>query len=178
MWIRVPGGTLEGLTASAVGAPQFTLGRRSARMSVGLGIGLTRARAGTSDPTSEESLSATSFQVGPALLLDVWRSPDGRTIGNVALGAAIGRLSATDEDTFRDPFTGQVTTTRTETTATLLGFHVGIGGEHFLSPHFAVGLEGGFQGTFAANVKEQGTQDKASLNAQGAYGALRLRIVM
>jgi hypothetical protein len=109
--------------------------------------------------------------LGPAGWFDIWNSPDGMTRGNVALGLTLGRGSFTDE--YDDGFF----TDKDEASGTMLSFHAGLGGDHFLSPHFALGVEGGFQGTFALNLSEKGGPDDVTLSASGLYGLFRTMIV-
>jgi len=96
--------------------------------------------------------------------------------GQIAAGLTIGRFSATDTDEFRDAG-GTLTTSESKTTGTLMGFHVALGGEHYLHPHFALGMEAGIQGVVTLGVKETGTSGRRSLGANGAYGALRAMVV-
>lgn len=181
VWVRAPRTSLQDLASTAAGAPQFAFGFRRERLALGLGIGLTVARSSDkqSFPTGERSerrLSGTAFQVGPAGLLDVWRSADGQVRGQIAAGLTIGRFSATDSDEFRDA-SGALTISESKTTGTLIGFHAAVGGEHYLHPHFALGVEAGFQGVVTLSVKESGTSARRGLGASGAYGALRVMVV-
>ena len=183
LWVRVSGGSVQDLASSAVGGPRFAVGFRRDRLVLGLGLGLSTARSTDKqqfDPqtSSEDKTNAIAFQVGPSALLDVWRSADGRVRGQIAAGVAVGRISVTETSEFRDP--SGTFLSKTETSATLVGLHVALGGEHYLHPHFALGVEGGFQGTFALNAEEEimgGTGSKLSLGASGAYGALRVMLV-
>jgi hypothetical protein len=181
MWIRASSASIRDLASSAVGAPQFTIGRRGDRLTIGLGLGLSVLRSSHRDTVGGETLQdredATGFQVGPSAFVDIWRSPDGRARGQLALGIALGRLSVTRTDQFLGPSPGQVSTDITKTTGTLLGIHVALGVEHYLHPHFALGVEGGFQGTFALSMKREGSAETVGLGASGAYGALRATFV-
>lgn len=177
--VRASGRSLQDLASSAAGAPQFVVGVRRERFALGLGVGFVLARSSDRDEfdgaTSEQTLSGTAFQVGPSALLDIWRSADGRVRGQLAGGVAIGRASLTETDEFRDP--GGVQRSESEVSGTLLSFHAGLGAEHFLHPHFALGLEAGVQGTFALGVEEAGVTNRMSFGATGTYGALRAMVV-
>lgn len=177
--VRGTGGAIQDLAASAAGAPQFTIGYRGERYSVGVGVGFITARASDKDEftggSSEEKTTATAFQLGPAVRMELWRSPDRRTLGNLAAGLSIGRLSLTDEDTFSDQSGTQ--TTKTESSGTLVSFHAALGGDHFLSSHFALGLEAGLQGTIAFGIEEEGNGQRLGASASGAYGGLRITLV-
>lgn len=181
-WIQTTNTTLQDLVATATGAPRFAIGFNRERLRYGIGVGIVRFEVSDRDAfgpgsSSEDETSATLFQVGPAFILDVWRSPDLRTRGNVGLGLAIGRLSATDRTTFTDPQAG-TQVTESKTTGTLIGFHGALGTDHFLSPHFALGAEAGIQGTFGLDIKEEGAADGGfGINAAGTYVALRVTVV-
>lgn len=175
---RLAQSSLQELAASAGGAPEFTIGHRGDRFSLGLGVGFSNLRVTDRDEfggnVSESKTTATLFQVGPDVLIQVWESPNQRTQGNLALGASIGRLSAKDEDSF----TGSGTT---ESTAkgTLYGVRAGLGGDHFIDDNFAIGVEGGFKATFASDIEEEGVSGQTiGVAAGGAYAALRLTVVL
>jgi hypothetical protein len=180
LWVRAPGRSLLDLASSAAGSPQFGVGFRRERLTLGLGFGLSIVRTtdrNQIDPqtSNEEKVKATAFQVGPQGSLDIWRSTDGRVRGQIKAGIAAGRFSLTDTTAFRDPFGSSGS--RTQTRGTLVGVHVALGGEHFLHPHFALGIEAGLQGTFTLGVKRTGTGRTLGVGASGAYGALRAMLV-
>ena len=57
---------------------------------------------------------------------------------------------------------------------------VGIGGDHFLHPHFALGLEAGLQGMLAFGIEEDPLPpggSRVGLAANGTYATLRAKIV-
>ncbi|MBI4419662.1 MAG: hypothetical protein HY560_02455 [Gemmatimonadetes bacterium] len=179
VWVRAPGRSIQDLAGSAVGAPQFAIGVRRDRVALGVGVGLSLVRSSDEDSfagsTTEQRIDVTAFQLGPSGLLDIWRSVDGRVRGQLAGGFALGRVSVTETDVFSDPSGTQRTVTKTS--GTLLGFHAALGGEYFLHPHFALGVEAGFQGNFTLGLQEKGTNQSFSVGANGAYGALRAMIV-
>ena len=180
LWVRAPGRSLLDLASSAAGGPQFGVGFRRERLTLGLGFGLSIVRTTDKnqfDPqtSDEQKVSATAFQVGPQGSLDIWRSTDGRVRGQIRAGIAVGRFSLTDTTAFRNPF--GTSGSRAETRGTLVGVHVALGGEHFLHPHFALGVEAGLQGTFTLDVKRRGTGRTLGVGASGAYGALRAMLV-
>lgn len=175
---RLAQSSVQELAASASGSPEFTVGYRGRRISIGVGLGFTRLRVTDRDEfngdVSESTTTATLFQIGPDILVRIWESQDRRTQGHAALGVAWGRLSATDRDTF----TG-FPDSESEASGTLIGLRAGVGGEHFLGRNFAIGVEGGFQGTLARDIEEEGVMGQTvSVNAAGAYGALRVTVVL
>lgn len=178
--VRIPNASLQELFATALGSPRFALGYRGPRWTLAAGIGWAELRASDKDTfgqtESKDSFRATLLQLEPSVTADVWRSADGQTRGNLAVGLGIGRLSAVEKDSFRD-FNGQVQTSETKSSGTLLGVRVGIGGEHFLDPHFAVGAEGGLQVNYALGVKEEPSTSSAGAAVNGTYGALRVTVV-
>ncbi len=184
LWIRAPGGSVPDLFASAAGAPQFAVGYSGERFGLGVGLGLVLAR--TTDKSSfmatesKSTVSATLFQIGPSGWLDIWQSLDGRTRGNVAATVSVGRLSVSDKDEFTSAPGVPPTINETSSSGTLLGLRVGIGGDHFLHPHFALGLEAGLQGMLALGIEEDEQPPGGSrigLGANGTYATLRAKIV-
>lgn len=180
LWVRAPGRSLLDLASSVAGGPQFGVGFRRERLTLGMGFGFSVVRTSDKnqiDPqtSDEQKVNATAYQVGPQGSLDIWRSADGRVRGQIRAGISVGRFSLTDTTAFRDPF--GTSGSRTETRGTLVGAHLALGGEHFLHPHFALGIEGGLQGTFTLGVKRTGTGRTLGLGASGAYGALRAMLV-
>lgn len=104
--------------------------------------------------------------------LDFWRSPDGQTTGNVVISGQYGRVNfkSESEDSGIDGSYDYVN----KGSGNLFGFLVGFGGDHHLSPHFAVGLEAGVQGTFASDVKsDEEFSPKEGFSSSLLYGALR-----
>ena len=69
-------------------------------------------------------------------------------------------------------------TNEDKVTGTLYGFRVGLGGDHFFDRHFAIGVEGGFQATFATGIEEEGATRSIGVAANGTYGALRVTLVL
>lgn len=179
LWVRMPVGFIQNAVASA-GSPQFAVGLRRDRFGLGLGLGFTVLRSSDKrffdgQLQSEETLKATLFQVGPSGWLDIWHSADGRARGNIAASVSVGRLSASDKDKFR--IDGTFDEIETKSSGTLVGFHVGLGGDHFLHPHFSLGVEAGFQGNFVLDIEEEGNGSTLGLWANGVYGAVRTMIV-
>jgi len=177
IWAKVPATTFQGVAAGIVGSPQFALGYRGSRVSLGVALGGSTLRItdeSTFDgQTSKETLTGTAFQLGPAFLWDFWQSQDRLTRGNLALGVTWGRFSVTN----RDEFTGS-SPSESKLSGTLFGYQVGIGGDHFIHQHFAIGLEAGFQGTLAGGIEEEGDPiQKTGIGGGGAYGGLRLTVV-
>jgi hypothetical protein len=180
IWVRTGGASVTELAGSVFAAPQFVIGTRRNRFALGLGVGVTRATSNDENDlgfgdTSRETLRATMFQAGPEFLLDVWRSPDARTRGNLAGGVAVGRVSLVDESV--DTFGGQTTRSESRTTGTLTTLRLGIGGEHYFDRHFALGLEAGLRATLASGIEEQGQTGTSGFSAAGTYVALRAQVV-
>jgi hypothetical protein len=166
--------------ASGFGSPQFYVGYRGSRATVGLGVGMTVAGVSSTYVSRgqqvEDELSATMFQLGPAGSVDLWSSADGLTRGSIAAGVSLGRLSLVEDDQWVD-FHGVLRTEQYKFTGTLLGVFVGLGGDHFLHRHFAIGVEGGVRAHFALDLAEEDTNDQVGLSANGAYGAIKAMVV-
>jgi len=113
------------------------------------------------------------MQIGPTAIVDVWRSPDSRTCGNVSGGASIGRVrtSSHSSDTF-----GYSSDSKAR--GTVVSYHVALGADHFLSPHFAIGAEAGFARSHLSDLKDTvDPTDKTGFGAGGTYTALRVTLV-
>ncbi len=180
-WVRAPGGALQDLFSSGAGAPQFAVGYRGRRFGLGFGAGLTMLNQSDEDSftggTSKGELSLTMFQVGPSAWLDIWQSEDGRTAGSIVTTVSIGRLSASDKDEFT-PTGGQPQINEVKSTGTLLGVRLGLGGNHFLHRHFALGMEAGLQLLTAFGIEEEGFPDqKFGLGANGTYASFKIMVV-
>ena len=116
------------------------------------------------------------WQIGPEILKDVWRSADGRTRANLTGGLAYGRVSITEKLT--DNFGGSTTTSETSSSGSVITVRAGIGGEHWLDRHFALGFEAGLRYSSAFDVKEEGTTSTFGLGVAGTYAALRAQVVL
>lgn len=183
-WMTAPAGTLPDLASSAAGAPRFTIGARKDRWRYGLGIGITHLESvETTDfgggATDKNTSSASAWQIGPDIVRDIWVSPDGRTRGTLGAGASYGRFSMTDR--FESVFPGGSNVSETRTSGDLIGGRIALGGDHFFHPHFALGGEAGFTGTFGLDLKEEGPvgapRTTRGLTAAGSYASLRVLVV-
>lgn len=181
VWVRAPGGAIQDLFSSAAGAPQFAIGYRGNRYGLGFGVGFTAVRISDedsfADSRSKQESTLTMFQLGPSGWLDIWHSEDDRTRAHLAATVSIGRFSVSEKDEFS--FGGQpAQVNESEANGTLIGIRIGIGGEHFLHEHFALGFEAGFQGIFVRDIEDDVSSNQSiSLGANGAYSALRLMLV-
>lgn len=175
--VRMPVTSFSSLLNSAVGVPQFVVGVHHGRAAYGLGLGISQAGASEkySGPgyESEYKLSATLFQVAPTAWFDFWRSPDGQTTGNVVISGQYGRVNFKSESKSSGIYGSDDHVTKGN--GNLFGFLVGVGGDHYLSPHFALGLEAGVQGTFASDVKS-GDSPTEGFSSSLLYGAMRATI--
>ena len=177
--VRMPVTSVSSLLNSAVGVPQFVVGMRHGRAAYGLGLGLSQAGASEkySGPgyESEYKLSATLFQVAPTAWFDFWQAPDGQTTGNVVISGQYGRVNFKQEN--KGSGISGSWDNESKGSGNLFGFLVGVGGDHHLGPHFALGLEAGVQGTFASDVKrDEGNSPKDGFSSSLLYGAMRATI--
>lgn len=141
MQVRLPVLPLGGATQ------QLFVGYRARSFTVGLGAGvLTLSWSGPAG--SSYSTNVGSFGVAPTLFVPLWQSADRASETYLTGSFVIGLLNVTANYTTYDPMTGMPRLGTSSTNITYFGPSVGIGGQHFLSPTFAVGLEGGFSAWF------------------------------
>lgn len=176
--IRMPVTTFSSLASTALGNPQFLIGRRTDHGGLGVGLGFSRfgwhSESSGAGYSSESSSSGTLFQVSPAAWFDCWKSPDGTTVGNVLVMAGYGRASIHTENSYSSPgFSGGSDDTHS---GNVVGFGAGLGGDHFLSPNFSLGVEAGFQGAVVFGF-EPSTDVKTGVSTLLTYAALRASIV-
>ncbi len=181
IWARAGGGSASELAGSAFGAPQLALGARGGSTTIGIGLGLSRLSSSDDDrfPNGDRSQSedrALLWQIGPEIIKDVWQSAGGRTRANLSGGVAYGRLSVTEK--FTDTFGGSTTTSETKSRGSIVTVRAGMGGEHWLDRHFALGFEAGLRFSSAFDVKEEGTTSSFGFGMAGTYAALRAQLVL
>jgi hypothetical protein len=198
-WIRFPGTSVQEVAAATAGGPRFAVGVRRGRFQFGLGFGHAAARSSVRDSVLipvpppgttvqrevEDQARATLFQIGPTVLADVWRSRDGTTRANITAGIGFGRVTLATTNEFVDFLNGEILADTTREAGGLIGFHLGFGGDHFLTRHFGIGAEAGYQGTAAVNLKDEDDEavppapppTRTSLRANGTYAALRVTLV-
>jgi hypothetical protein len=176
----------QGGLLSLGGGPSFLLGYQGQSYAFGVGLGFNRigVSAGQSD-----SGSLTLFQVMPTVLLDVWRSQDGRARANLIGGVGYGRgtlsASGSSRSCVTDGLGNQTCTSKPEQVSASAGFvpfMLGFGGDYYLSRNFALGAELGVQAAFTAGVDAESNGSSRSVDASGnlqlAYGALRATFVL
>jgi hypothetical protein len=167
----------QGGLLSLGGGPGFLLGYQMPSVAVGLGFDLMRV--GVSD--DEFSVSGTLFQFTPTVLVDVWRSNDGRTRANLVGSVGYGRasLSAEGESCVVD-VDGNETCSPDESSvsATLIPVSLGLGGDYFLSKNFGVGAEAGVRAWFVTGLEQNDMSTDGSANTQFAYGLIRATLLL
>ncbi len=165
----------------AGGTAGFVLGKVMGGFAIGVGLGLTRLAY-----TYEGSggITGTIFQVVPTGFFDLWQSANGNTkvdfVGSVGYGQASLTVESEEEtcDYYYDPPDCSTDTTETESSATLIPVAVGIGGNHFLGPNFALGAELGLQMLFVTGVESEGDSIDAEISSQAFYGLFRMSILI
>jgi hypothetical protein len=170
------------------GGPGFLVGYHGPTFALGVGFGLSRL--GYSSKDSNVGASASLLQIVPTLMVDVWRSADGRARANLVGGLGYERASVSTTSNSQtcifDPRFGTncSTTTNTDTAgATLIPVMVGIGGDYFLSRNFAIGAEAGVQTAFLVGADTSSTSGPSKdYNVSGdmefGYGVIRATIVL
>ena len=182
--VCMPVTSLSSLAGSAMGLPQFAVGFRMEALTFGLGVGL--ARAGYSNKDSHDGfehkyeVGATLLQFSPQAAYDFWRSPDASTVANLKAAVHVGMLFYREkhEDHYPFPYVSESYSHENTGSGTLLGFGLAVGGDHYLSPNFALGLEMGADGSYALGVHDKDNKNNKNGFATSIfYGAIRSTIV-
>ena len=172
------------LISTVTGSPGFLVGYQFNGLALGAGLGLTRASYSVDHTETQESSSidGTIFQITPTALVDVWRSGDRQTRANVVVSVGLGRGSFTYNSETCNTSTPNVricTPNREQSaTATLVPLQLGFGGDHFLSRHFALGVEAGLQYTLATSIKMNSQDLSRSLSMQAFYALARFAMLI
>ena len=172
------------LLSAVTSASGFLVGYQFNGFALGAGLGLTRASYSVDHTDTQESssINGTIFQITPTAIVDVWRSADKQTRANVVASVGLGRGSFTLNSETCDTSTAKVRvcTPNQEQSATaiLVPLQLGFGGDHFLSRHFALGVEAGLQYTLDTSIKENGHDLSRSLSMQAFYGLARFTMLI
>jgi len=154
--------------------PGFAIGHRSGSLVIGAQLGLTGARlTNTNTSGSSSSDSLLLIQVMPMIYVDVWHSRDNRARMNLVGGVGFGRGSVTSDSTD----TMNLTTTTT-TSVLFVPILAGIGGDYFLSPNFALGVELSAEIPIVVSVTSDGTDRKIGGALESVHGLIRFTLVL
>lgn len=162
----------------------FLVGYQFRGFALGLGVGLTRASYSADHTSTQESSSidGTIWQIAPTALVDVWHSTDKRTRANVVASIGLGKGSFSyDSEVCETGYSDLRTCSANEKqtlSAFLIPIQVGFGGDHFLSRHFALGVETGFQYTFTTSIKTNGKDLSRDASMQAFYGLARFTLLI
>lgn len=178
--VRMPVTSVSSLFNSALGVPQFSIGLSRGRTGLGLGVGVSQAgyddKYSFADVESESKTNATLYQVAPTVWFEFWHAQDGSASGNIIASAQYGRINFKRTSTYRSPTSSS--NYESKGNGNLFGFGLAVGGDHYLSPHFALGVEAGGQGVFASDIKTKGdTGHSSGFSSNLLYGAIRSTIV-
>jgi hypothetical protein len=172
------------LVSAVTSASGFLVGYQFNRFALGAGLGLTRVSYSVDHTDTQESSSieGTIFQITPTAIVDVWRSADKQTRANAVVSVGLGKGSYTYNSETCDTNTAKVRvcTPNQEQSASaiLVPLQLGFGGDHFLSRHFALGVEAGLQYTLATSIKMDGQDLSRSLSMQAFYGLARFTMLI
>jgi hypothetical protein len=154
--------------------PGFAIGHRSGAVVLGAQLGLTGARlTNTSSSGSSSSDSLLLLQVMPMIYLDVWHSRDGRARMNLVGGLGFGRGSVTTENT-----DSMNLTTSTTTSVLFMPILAGFGGDYYLTPNFALGVELSAEIPIVLSVTNDGTDQKIGGALESVHGLIRFTLVL
>jgi hypothetical protein len=152
----------------------FVIGHRSGNMVIGAEIGLTGGRV-TSDNSGGGSTSDSVllFQIMPMIYVDLWHSRDERARLNLVGGLGIGRGSLTEDRT------DSMNLTSASTSSILfMPILAGIGGDYYISPNFAVGVELSAEVPIVLSVTSDSTDQKIGGAIESLHGMLRFTFVI
>lgn len=162
----------------------FLVGYQFDRVALGAGLGLTRASYSQdhTDTQSSSSIDGTIFQITPTAIVDVWRSADRQTRANLvaSVGFGMGSYTVNSESCSTGAANVRVCTANKKQSASaiLLPLQLGFGGDHFLSRHFALGVEAGLQYTLATSIKISGQDLSGNVSMQAFYGLARVTMLI
>ncbi len=152
----------------------FVISHRSGAITLGAEIGLTGAKLTDDNPGGDSTTdSLLLFQVMPMIYVDVWHSRDERARLNLVGGLGIGRGSVTTETTD----TMNLTTTST-TSILFMPVLAGIGGDYYVSPNFAVGVELSAELPIVLSVSSDNTDEKIGGALESVHGIIRFTFVV
>jgi hypothetical protein len=163
-----------GLGLDTIISPGFSIGHRSGGMVLGADVGLTGGKFSTDNGAGNtDTTSVLLFSVMPMIYADIWKSPDGRARMNFVGGIGYGRGSVTT-----DSNDGMGNTTHNEATVAFMPLLAGIGGDYYLSPNFALGMEFSGEVPVLLSVKSNGTDEHVGGNLEALHGMLRATFVV
>lgn len=178
------------LASSLVANPGFMVGYRAGSTTFGLGFGymrlsvgeeVTRDAAPSTTPgapaaksvTTEDTTTLSAFQLLPTVMFDLWNSADERVRMNAAVSLGYARVQVTEE------YDNGTKSSEDKESIDLLPVRVGVGGDFFLHPNFALGAELGLQGLFlVGSSADEGSSSETSANFNATYAALRATVVI
>lgn len=154
--------------------PGFAIGYRSGAIVLGAEIGLTGAKlTNTNSSGSSSSDSLLLLQVLPMIYIDAWHSRDGRARMNLVGGLGFGRGSVTSESTDTSNLTSSSTTS-----VLFMPILAGIGGDYYLSPNFAIGVELSAEIPIVLSVTNDGTDQRVGGALESLHGLIRFTLVL
>ena len=103
---------------------------------------------------------------------DMWHSRDGRARMNLLGGLGIGRGSVTSSNTDTMNLTSSSTTS-----LVFMPILAGIGGDYYLSPNFAIGVELSAEIPVVLSVSTDGTDQKIGGALESMHGMIRFTFV-
>jgi len=164
---------------SAVGlAPGLMVGFRSGDLTLGAGLGLTFFQGSVTDPDpmfgSEDGVNGYIIEILPTIAYDLWSSNDGNVRLNFvgALGLAFGAVTTYTESV-------GAPTDEASASVILLPIRLGLGGDYYFHPNFALGAEVGMNLMFLLSTSsEPPSAAEIGGGTEGTYAAMRLTFLI
>jgi len=159
---RMP--TQLGLTS--IITPGFSVGYRTNKVVIGLQLGISEGKLSNDSETNAFQL----YSAMPTISDDLWLSADGRARMNVVVGIGYGRGSLQSTDTANMQPTS-------ESDISFLTTLLGLGGDYYLSPNFALGVEIAAEIPVVLSVTENGMDQSLGGFADAVHGVFRVTFV-
>lgn len=152
---------------SSLLSPGFTIAYRMGRFAIGGELGLLAGKLTNGNTIDSFYL----VHLMPVVYVDIWQSVDGRARLGVVGGIGFGRGKVSSETT------NMMITSTSDETANYIPILLGLGGDYFLHPNFALGVELGAELPILSGVVNNGIDQSVSGGVQSLRGMIRVTFV-
>lgn len=167
---RIP----TGIGLDTVLSPGFVIAHRAGKVAIGAELGVVGGKFTTDNGGgASDSTQVLLISVMGMLYDEMWTSPDGKARFGILGGAGYGRGSITT-----DSNDGMGGTNHTESTAGYLTLLAGMGGDYYLHPNFALGVEISAEVPILLSVQSNGQDAHVSGNLESLHGLIRATFIV